>query len=87
MLQLLKILPEKLSSDKHMYDYIQKDVERAFINGVQKVEDKAYLLNIASTEDFGAFEWKNAKDIIDRQLTVFMPIVQKFMVSALSKTL
>ena len=75
------------SSDRSMYEYIQQNPAEALIHAIQKVDEKIYLLNIASTQEFGAFEWKCAKDIADRQLTIFIPIIQRFMVAAMTESL
>lgn len=75
------------SSDKRMYEYIQNNLEEAFVDAIRYKGESTFILNVASTENFGAFDWKNAEDILDRQLNLFMPIIQKFMVSALTETL
>ena len=75
------------SSDKRMYEYIQNNLEEAFADTIRYEGDNSFILNVASTENFGYFDWKNAKDILDRQLHIFMPIIQKFMVDALTDNL
>lgn len=72
------------SSDERVANYIKRDIDAAFYDAIKGYSDYVYVLNIASVENFGAFEWKNAKDILDRQLRIFMPIIQKFMVDALT---
>lgn len=73
------------SSDKNMYEYAHKNNEEAFADAIHEVDENTYILNIASTENFGAFEWKYAKDIADRQLSIFMPIIQRFIASSLTE--
>lgn len=80
-------LHQLLPSDDKMEKYIQSNLSDAFNNAVILYQEGIYLLNIVSVENFGAFDWKNAKDILDRQLKIFMPIIQKFIVDALTDTL
>ena len=47
----------------------------------------SYLLNIASTINLGAFEWKNEKELLNKQLSMFIPIINKFIVAVLTNTL
>ena len=80
-------LHQLLPSDDKMQKYIQLNLSDAFNDAVILYQEGIYLLNIASVETFGAFDWKNTKDILDRQLKIFMPIIQKFMVDALTDSL
>ena len=75
------------SSDERMEKYICENVETAFYDSICKQEDETFLLNIASTEDFSFFEWKHAKNLLQRQLGMFMPVIEKFMEDALTGTL
>jgi hypothetical protein len=75
------------SSDKRMYEYIQNNLEEAFVDAIKYEGNNTFILNISSTENFGAFDWKNAKELLERQFRMFMPIIQKFMVDALTDSL
>lgn len=54
-----------------------------------KNEGNTYYLNIASSEDYGDFDWKGewAKSLLNKQLSIFMPIIQKIIANALTDTL
>lgn len=80
-------LHQLFPSDDMIEKYVQSNLIDAFNNAVAIYKEGIYLLNIASVENFGAFEWKNAKDILDKQLKIFMPIIQKFMADALTNSL
>lgn len=75
------------SSDKRVGDYIFNNTESAFYEAIKEHSPGIYVLNIASVENFGAFDWKNAKDLLNKQLQIFMPIIQKFMADALTDSL
>lgn len=66
------------SSDDRIKDYILNHIEEAFFDAVALEEDGVYSINIASVSDFGAFEWKNAPELLHKQLSIFMPVIQKF---------
>ena len=66
------------SSDERIREYIFRNTEEAFCESVTVDDEGTYWLNIASTEDFGAFEWKSMPELLDKQLSIFMPIIQKF---------
>lgn len=80
-------LHQLCSSDFKLSEYIQKNLRSAFKDAIVPYKDGIFLLNIASTENLGAFDWKHAKDILDKQLQIFMPIIHKFMVDALTDSL
>ena len=75
------------SSDGRVEEYINNNIENAFFEAINTEEDGTYSLNIASILNFGAFEWKNAGDILHRQLNIFMPIIQKFVEEAVAERL
>ena len=65
--------------DEEMQDYIINDIDEAFNHSIEKKSDELFILNIASTEDFGNFDdWKGMQSLLNRQLSIFMPIIQKF---------
>jgi hypothetical protein len=66
------------SSEERVERYILNHLEDALLEAVSLQEDGSYCINIASVENFGAFEWKCAGDILHRQLSIYMPIIQKF---------
>ena len=77
----------KFSSDKDVKDYITNNIEEAFNNAIFKKKNAPYFLNIASVEKLGAFEWKGNKLHLNKLLSIYMPIIQKFIVDALSGSL
>lgn len=77
----------KFSSDSEVYEFINSNPEKAFEEAVFKKKEAPYFLNIASTENFGAFEWENMRSLLKRQMTTYMPIIQKFIIDARSKNL
>ena len=56
---------------------------------IQKYRGNIYTLNIKDDEPHAQFYWKGewARNLITRQLNLFMPIIQKFMVDALTDSL
>lgn len=72
------------SADSRMYDYVQNSIDKAFYDAVYKVSPTEYCLNIASVEDFSTLDLKNERAFLEGQLTIFMPIIQRFMVYALT---
>lgn len=66
-------------TDKEMLDYINNNIDEAFKHSIEKKSDELFILNIASTENFGAFpNWKGMENLLNQQLSIFMPIIQKF---------
>ena len=80
-------LHQKFMSDAYVAKYINSYTEEAFKEAVRPYKPYIYVLNIASVENFGAFSWDKAGDLLHKQLTIYMPIIQKFMVDALTDTL
>lgn len=56
---------------------------------IHKYKGNIYVLNIQDEESRHPFDWRGdwAKDLITKQLHIFMPIIQEFMVEALTDTL
>lgn len=74
-------------TDGELKDFIEDHLDKAFLYAVRRVTNKSYVLNIASTENFGAFEWRTMKSLLKRQMFIFMPLIQKFIVDARTDTL
>ena len=57
--------------------------------GLSKSNEYIYVLNIISEECYSNFNWKGewAKTLLNNQLSQYMPIIQKFMVDALTDSL
>lgn len=69
--------------DKSMKDFIINNTVEVYNRFVKKETDKVLTLNIASTENFGAFnDWKGMQNLLNRQLSIFMPIIQRFILYA-----
>ena len=77
----------KFYSDNEVKNYIDSDLKEAFSNAVFKKKNTPYFLNIASVEKLGSFEWKDNGKHLNRMLSIYMPIIQKFIVDALSGSL
>ena len=56
---------------------------------IKKYRGNIYTLNIQDDEPHAQFHWKGewARNLINKQLSTFMPIIQKFMVDALTDNL
>lgn len=77
----------KFSSDSEVKGYIDSNLEEAFSNAVFKKKNTPYFLNIASVEKLGSFEWKDNGKHLNRMLSIYMPIIQKFIEDATANTL
>lgn len=75
------------SSDDRMCQFLKSNTDEAYLHSINKVDVNNYLLNIASTINLGAFEWKNEKELLNKQLLMFAPIINKFIVAVLTNTL
>lgn len=75
------------SSDESIKDHIAHSLDRAFEAALCKHLPYIYILNIASTDNFGAFSLSKEKDLVEKQLKLYMPIIQKFMIDALTDKL
>jgi hypothetical protein len=75
------------SSDDRMCQFLKSNTDEAYLHSINKVDVDSYLLNIASTINLGAFEWKNEKELLNKQLSMFTPIINKFIVTVLTNTL
>lgn len=77
----------KFSSDSEIKGYIDSNLEEAFSNAVFKKKNTPYFLNIASVEKLGSFEWKDNGKHLNRMLSIYMPIIQKFIEDATTDSL
>lgn len=77
----------KFSSDSEVKGYIDSNLEEAFSNAVFKKKNTPYFLNIASVEKLGSFEWKDNGKHLNRMLSIYMPIIQKFIEDATTDSL
>ena len=75
------------SSDDRMCQFLKSNTDEAYLHSINKVDINSYLLNIASAINLGAFEWKNEKELLNKQLSMFTPIINKFIVTVLTNTL
>lgn len=80
-------LYEYFSIDDRMHHFLNNNTNEALLNSISKIDNHTYTINIASTMNFGAFEWKNEKELLDRQLSAFMPVIKKFIVDVLTDSL
>lgn len=56
---------------------------------IEKFRGNIYILNIQDNEPHAQFNWNSdwAKNLITKQLNIFMPTIQKFMIDALTDSL
>ena len=80
-------LHKYFSSDDRMCQFLKSNTDEAYLHSINKVDVNSYLLNIASTINLGSFEWKNEKELLNKQLSMFTPIINKFIVAVLTNTL
>ena len=79
-----------LSSNFSMYNkeslkaYIDKNIDEAFISAVDKIGDNCYQVNIASAVHYHGAA---GVDVYSKMLEIFMPIIQKFMLDAITDNL
>ena len=79
-------------SDKEMVDLINNDLDMAFYASIVKYDDYVYVLNIAYEDYYGPSGNKPwgpecPPETLHRHLGPYMPIIQKFMVDALTDNL
>ena len=77
-------LYQLISSNSRMNDYVHNSTEKALYDAVYEVSPNEYCLNIASTENFNYLDLEYEAAFLESQLEIFMPLVQKFMVYALT---
>lgn len=76
-------LSKYFKTDEEMKNYIDSNTDKVYSHFVAKSTNGIYVLNIASTENFGHFDsWKGMNTLLDMQLSIFMPIIQKFILYA-----
>lgn len=67
--------------DQEMGNYIENNPNSAHKFIMEGEEKNTYYLNIASTQNFGYFEWKGSSEchtLLKYQLDIFMPIIEAF---------
>ncbi len=79
-------------SDKEMLDLINSNLDMAFFASIVKYDDYVYVLNIAYDDYYGPAGNKPwgpecPPETLHRHLGPYMPIIQKFMVDALTDNL
>lgn len=70
-------------------DAIESNIEEAFGLLIKKISNNSYALDIAINENFGNFPWEDGwtKDLLNEQLTIYMPLIQKFIADAMTDTI
>ena len=78
-------LANSFRNDKDLAEYIRNNTEEAFYSSVHKYDENKYYLSAASTykEFYGnpGMKWKR------RMVEMYVPIIKKFMVDALTENL
>ena len=84
-----KYCSSEKTSDDMIRDDILHNTEECFYKAVKKFADYVYVLNISSASDIIVFNLnsKHSKELINQQITTFLPIIQKFIVDALTDDL
>ena len=75
------------STDEEIRDFIANNPKVAFSQAICVHSSDILVLNIASTENYGAFEWEQRPELLEKQLSIFMPLIQKFIEYALLEQL
>lgn len=73
-----------IHSKEKLKDYINNNVYEAFISAIDKIEEGCFQLNVASNSHYYGIA---GESVYTKMLDVFMPIIQKFMVDALTDNL
>lgn len=70
-------------------DAIKSDIDEAFDSFIRKIDDKTYYIEIKPNVQYGNFPWEDgwAKDLLNKQLTIYMPLIQKFISDAMTNTI
>lgn len=79
-----------MKSDDEVEKAILTHTDEVFNYAINKIDDNKFILNIASTEDFGDFDWNGdiwSDNLLKKQLTIYMPLIQKFICGAMTGTL
>jgi hypothetical protein len=71
-------------SEESLGNYIKSDVSGAFFSAIDKIGDNCYEVNIASNVHFYGVA---GDGVYANMLNTFLPIIQKFMVDALTDNL
>lgn len=68
---------------------INSDIEKAFDSFIKKIDDKTYFIEIKPNVQYGNFPWKEgwSKNLLNKQLIIYMPLIQKFIADAMTGTL
>lgn len=77
------------ADDEAIQKAISNSLDEIFPLAVRKIDEDNYVLNIAPDENFAAFEWRGewAKNLVNKQLSAYQPIIQKFMADAATDSL
>lgn len=68
---------------------IESNIEEAFNSMIKKLDDKSYFLEIKPNIKYGNFPWRDgwSKNLLNKQLSIYMPLIQKFIADAMTDTL
>lgn len=81
-------LASHFESDEVMQDFINKNIDNLFRKIIKKHDDYIYTLNVITVTELNDYHNRFIlKPYIQHALDVFMPIIQKFMVDALTDNL
>lgn len=81
-------LASHFDSDKEVHDFISENIDALFGRVIKKHADYIYTLNVVSVEELNDLHNRQLNKLyIKKAFTIFMPIIQKFMVDALTDSL
>lgn len=79
-----------MKSDDEVKQNILLYTNEIFNYAVTRLDDKSYILNIASTEDYGDFDWEGdpwSNSLLRKQINIYKPLIQKFIIDAMNNSL
>lgn len=80
-------LSSRFSSDKDLQEFIKEYLEEAYHLAIKQQTDYIYTLDISQVENYPNFPLNKEKELVGKQMTVFMPIICRFMVNAFTDNL
>lgn len=89
MIEGLHSLGEVLP-DNEVCVFIKDNIDIAYDYAINKNDEGSFVLNIASYENFGEFDWDGdpwSDSLLKRQLEIYKPLIQKFMIDAMNGSL
>lgn len=81
-------LADHFSTDKELADFIQKNKDELPVLALKKYSDYIYVLNVKTVQyNHDLHNRFITREQLTDALTVYMPLIQKFMIAAITNTL